>query len=220
MQPKFDATKSSSAESPQTGPGFGLCFGGSFNPIHNGHLLCARAAAKYRGFNRIVVIPSAQPPHKPQATDLASPNDRFAMARLACEFSSDDSVQFVPSDIEVARAGPSYTIQTVRELRQIGWPEVWWLIGADMLNYLPKWHEAEQLIQECNFLILARPGVELMWNTLPQNFRDRLEPNVVPAPLIDISATEIRRRVREGLPIDELTVPPVVEYIRANGLYR
>lgn len=216
MLPKFDPAKPLSEPQPQTG----LCFGGSFNPIHNGHLLCARAAVKYRGFNQVVVIPSAQPPHKPQDADLAPAKDRFAMARLACEFSSDDLVKFVPNDIEIARSGPSYTIHTVRELRRIGWPEVWWLIGADMLNYLASWHQAEQLIHECNFLILARPGVELMWNALPQNFRERLEPNLVPAPLVDISATDIRRRVREGLPINDLTVPPVVEYIRANGLYR
>ncbi|MBC8108756.1 MAG: nicotinate (nicotinamide) nucleotide adenylyltransferase [Anaerolineae bacterium] len=218
MTSNFDANnlRSGSQRQPQTG----LCFGGSFNPIHNGHLLCARAAAESRGFKQVVVIPSAQPPHKPQDSNLAAPEDRFAMARLACEFSSHGSIQYVPSDIEIARAGPSYTIETVRELRKIGWPEVWWLIGADMLNYLPKWHQAEQLIDECNFLILARPGVELMWSTLPPHFRVKLEPNVVPAPLLDISATDIRRRVREGLPIDDLTVPPVVEYIQANRLYQ
>jgi nicotinate-nucleotide adenylyltransferase len=105
-------------------------------------------------------------------------------------------------------------------LKQLGWPEVWWLIGADMLNYLPNWYEVEQLLDEVNFLILARPGVELRWDTLPANYRQRLQGNVVPAPLIDISATQIRQRVRQGLPIDDLTVPPVVEYIRANGLYR
>lgn len=141
------------------------------------------------------------------------------MVRLACEFASDRSLTFVPNDIELQRDGPSYTIQTIRELRQNGWPEVWWLIGADMLNYLPKWHQAEQLIEECNFLILARPGVPLLWDTLPSHFRSRLEHNVVPAPLVDISATEIRQRIRQGLPIDHLTVPPVIEYIRANGLY-
>ena len=205
MTSNFDANTPQCDKRPQTG----LCFGGSFNPIHNGHLLCAKAAAIYRNFKRIVVIPSAKPPHKPEATDLASPEDRFAMARLACEFSSDDSVKFVPSDIEIAL-----------EARQAGANPLWWLIGADMLNYLPKWHQAQQLIQECNFLILARPGVELQWNALSPSFRDRLEPNVVPAPLIDISATEIRDRVRNGLPIDDLTVPPVIEYIRANGLYR
>ena len=67
---------------------------------------------------------------------------------------------------------------------------------------------------------LARPAVELAWNTLPPHYRERLERNIVPAPLIDVSATQIRQRVKQGMPIDELTVPPVVEYIRANGLYR
>ena len=224
MQSKFDVPKPLCDVEPQKGPQgappYGLCFGGSFNPIHNGHLLCAKAAALHRNFQTVVVIPSAQPPHKPQSAELASAADRFAMARLACDFISDDSVKFVPSDIEIARSGPSYTIQTVRDLRRFGWPDVWWLIGADMLNYLPKWHQAEQLIDECNFLILARPGIELRWSSLPGTWRARLEPNVVPAPLIDISATDIRNRVREGRSITDLTVPPVVEYIRANGLYR
>jgi nicotinate-nucleotide adenylyltransferase len=142
------------------------------------------------------------------------------MARLACEFCSDGSVTYVPNDIEITRSGPSYTLLTVRELKRIGWSQVWWLIGADMLNFLPKWYKIDELILEVNFLILTRPGVELQWDTLPPHFRERLEPNVVPAPLIDISATQIRDRVRQGLPIDDLTVPPVVEYIRANALYR
>jgi nicotinate-nucleotide adenylyltransferase len=216
MQSKFDATQSECDELPQTG----LCFGGSFNPIHIGHLQCARAAAVQRGFERIVVIPNAQPPHKPQSADLASAADRFAMVRLACEFCTDSSVNFIPSDIEIARDGPSYTLLTVREMKRIGWPEVWWLIGADMLNFLPKWYKIDELLNEVNFLILARPGIELRWDTLPPHYRQRLERNVVPAPLIDISATDIRQRVRQGLPIDSLTVPPVVEYIRANRLYR
>ena len=220
MHSKFDASQPQCDETLEPGSRSGLCFGGSFNPIHLGHLQCARAAAIHRNFKRVVVIPSAQPPHKPQTADLAAAADRYAMARLACEFVSDDSVTFVPSDIEIARAGPSFTLLTVRELKRFGWPDVWWLIGADMLNYLPKWYKIDELIDEVNFLILARPGVELMWNTLPPNFRERLEPNVVPAPLIDVSATQIRERVRKGLPIDDLTVPPVVEYIRANGLYR
>src|SRR5688500_7258991 len=103
MRPKFDASKSLGVAGRQVGPTYGLCFGGSFNPIHNGHLLCAKAAALHRNFDRVVVIPSAQPPHKPQSAELASAADRFAMARLACEFISDDSVKFLPGDIEIAR---------------------------------------------------------------------------------------------------------------------
>src|SRR5438105_4292649 len=78
-----------------------LCFGGSFNPIHNGHLICSRAAAIARQFNSVVLIPSAQPPHKPNATDLAPPLDRLAMARLAADYSSDNLVKFHVDDLEL-----------------------------------------------------------------------------------------------------------------------
>jgi nicotinate-nucleotide adenylyltransferase len=203
-----------------------LCLGGSFNPIHFGHLRCAKAAAEARGFDGVLLIPSAQPPHKPDATDLAPAADRLAMTRLAAEFmnaqgSTDGNspVGFDVDALEIRRAGPSYTIDTARELRSRGWPHVWWLIGADMLNDLPKWYEADRLLDEVNFLIMARPGFELQWEQLPPKFQ-KLGQNVVTVPAVDISATDIRRRTREGQSIDGLTPPPIVEYIRAHRLYR
>src|SRR5438874_10001193 len=111
-----------------------LCFGGSFNPIHNGHLICAQAVAQKAGYDRVLVIPSAQPPHKPTA-DLASATDRLAMCKLAVQGRD----LFEISDIETRRAGPSYTLDTARELRRAGLNDIHWLIGADMLLYLPKW---------------------------------------------------------------------------------
>jgi nicotinate-nucleotide adenylyltransferase len=196
-----------------------LCFGGSFNPIHFGHLRCAQAAANARGFDTVVLVPSAQPPHKPASADLAPAEDRLAMTKLAAE-SMTGPPKFQIEDLETRRTGPSYTIDTVNALLARGWPQVWWLIGADMLNYLPMWRSADQLVKKCNFLILARPGVRLDWEKLPPHFVERLRPNVVPAPLIDISATDIRRRVREGESIDGLTPASVVEHIRTRGLYR
>src|SRR5215204_3176269 len=97
-----------------------LCFGGSFNPIHHGHLICARAAAEAAGFERVVLIPSALPPHKLDDTELASSTDRLAMCRLAVE----GDPWFEVEDIELIRKGPSYTIDTARELRRRGWPDV------------------------------------------------------------------------------------------------
>jgi nicotinate-nucleotide adenylyltransferase len=88
-----------------------------------------------------------------------------------------------------------------------------------MLNFLPKWHEPLALLREVGFHIIARPGVELAWGQLPAEFQ-HLRKNVVEVPLIDISGTDIRRRVRAGESIDGLTPPPVVQYIRQNGLYR
>jgi nicotinate-nucleotide adenylyltransferase len=214
---KFDTINvgmASNGSKPYVG-GRRLCFGGSFNPIHHGHLITARAAAEALGYEQVILIPSAQPPHKPSSAELAAPEDRLKMAQLAVTGEPGWHV----SDIELQRKGPSYTIQTVRELKGEGWGEVDWLIGADMLAMLPQWHEAEALVEETRFVVLARPGWTFDWARLPERFR-RLEAQVVRAPLIELSATEIRRRVREGRSIEYLTPPAVVKYIREKGLYR
>lgn len=191
-----------------------LCFGGSFNPIHHGHLICARAAAEAAGFRKIVLIPSAIPPHKQAGREMAAKADRLAMSRLAVA----ESPLFETSEIELHREGPSYTIDTARALAP-SYGKVHWLIGGDMLMYLPHWHEAERLIEEVDFVVMARPGWTMDWEILPIPFR-RLKANVVATPLVDIRASEIRRRVAAGLPIDYFTPAPVVEYIRDKGLYR
>ena len=192
-----------------------LCFGGSFNPIHNGHLRCAEAIAKTAGYDRVLLIPSAQPPHKQDTADLAPAADRWAMCRLATEGSD----LFEVSDIETRRGGPSYTIDTAEELRRMGFDRIDWLIGADMLMYLPKWHRPADLLRDVNFLVMARPGWTLDWNVLPPEFH-HLRGHVVAAPQIDITATEIRNRVRQGQPIDHLVPPAVAGYIDKCRLYR
>jgi nicotinate-nucleotide adenylyltransferase len=117
------------------------------------------------------------------------------------------------------RSGPSYTIDTIREFRRRGWASVSWLIGADMLNFLPQWHDPYALLAEVNFVVMARPGFEFDWQQLPEPFRE-LEAIVVEARLVDICATEIRQRVAGGEPIDGLAPPAVVDYIRTHRLYR
>lgn len=191
-----------------------LCFGGSFNPIHHGHLICARAVAEVAGFDRVVLIPSAQPPHKPYVEDLAEPAHRVQMCRLATE--GDELFEI--DELEITRAGLSYTLYTAREFRERGWDRVNWLIGADMLNDLPNWHEPLRLLDEVNFVVMARPGRTLDWQTLPAEYR-ALRARVMQAPLIDISASEIRHRVKAGKPISYLVPLPVEEYIRLHGLY-
>lgn len=192
-----------------------LHFGGTFNPIHHGHLIAARAVAEARGYDRVTLVPSAQPPHKPGATDIAPAADRLEMCRLA----TDASGLFAVDDLEIARTGPSYTIDTVRELKRRGTGQVHWLIGADMLMYLPKWRQPLDLLNEVRFVVIARPDSPIDWSALPPEFR-KLEADVVPAPMIQISSTDIRRRIAGGLPIDYLTPPPVCQYIRSRGLYR
>lgn len=120
--------------------------------------------------------------------------------------------------MELTRTGPSYTLDTVRQLRQNGWGRVPWLIGADMLNYLPKWHKWVELIQEAEFIVVSRPGVQIDWASLPDELAP-LKDSVVAAPLIEISATTIRQRVRAGQSIDYLTPPAVVDYILKQRLY-
>jgi nicotinate-nucleotide adenylyltransferase len=192
-----------------------LYFGGSFNPIHHGHLICARAVAALKNFDQVALVPSFQPPHKPNAANMAGALDRLTMCRLAV--AGDPT--FAVEDLELLRPGPSYTLDTVRALKARGEQEIWWLIGADMLLYLPGWHQSADLLAEVNFIAVARLGWEFDWQALPPEFR-RLESNVVQAPLIQIGSTDIRRRVAEGLSIDYLTPPAVCRYIRNHGLYR
>lgn len=192
-----------------------LCFGGSFNPVHHGHLICARAAAEAIGLNRVLLIPSRQPPHKIVGTDLAAAEDRLAMCRLAV---AGDPF-FEVSDVELKRDGPSYTIDTVRQLKAVGWQEVHWLIGADMARILPQWHEPLPLLREAKLVLMARPGWSFDWDTLPTEYRS-LRANVVTTPMLEISATAIRQRVRAGLPITYLSPEPVVRYIGDRGLYK
>jgi nicotinate-nucleotide adenylyltransferase len=192
-----------------------LFFGGSFNPIHYGHIRCASAVAAEGGFGKIILIPSGQPPHKNPQVNLAAATDRLQMCHLAVK---GDNL-FIVDDIEMRQTGPSYTIQTARELRRRGFDEINWLIGADMLNSLPTWREPEALLREVNFIIMARPGFQLDWEKLGPQYA-KLKANVVEIPAIDISATEIRRKVAAAEPIDGLTPPAVLEYIRENRLYQ
>src|SRR4051812_46731808 len=105
-----------------------LWFGGSFNPIHTGHLLIARAAAEAVGCDRVVLVPSAHPPHKPQAADLAGAEDRLNM----CQAVAHGDSLFEASSVELFREGPSYTYDTALNLTRAGEGDILWLIGADM----------------------------------------------------------------------------------------
>jgi nicotinate-nucleotide adenylyltransferase len=192
-----------------------LYFGGSFNPIHHGHLISARAAAEVAGHDHIVLVPTSQPPHKPGDVTLAAPEHRLAMTRLAV---AGDPL-FSVDDLELRRSGPSYTIDTVREFKRRGGQQVDWLIGADMLLSLPSWHEPLELLREVHFVVVARPGWTFQWDALPPEYR-RLQKSVVRAPLIEISGSVIRSRVAAGKSISYFTPPAVCRYIRDHRLYQ
>ncbi len=199
-----------------------VLFGGTFNPIHIGHLIVARAAAEHLGVGRVVLIPSANPPHK-SGEELASPADRLEMARAA----TAGEPGFEVDDIELRREGPSYTVLTVRAFRRRLGDEVplFWLIGADTLSELAAWYRTAELVSLCRIVTAVRPGYDRPDTTplrrvLSAEHVRRLEEDIIPTPRIDISATDIRRRVREGRSIRFLVPDAVADRIVAGGLYR
>jgi nicotinate-nucleotide adenylyltransferase len=147
--------------------------------------------------------------------DLAPAQDRLTMCRLAIE----GDWLFETSDIELRMAGPSFTIETARELKRQGWTSVSWLIGGDTVKNLPTWHESGALLAEIEFVVMDRPGSPIDWNALPPMYQV-LRSCAVMLPLIEISASDIRSRIRDERPVRYLTPDPVVKYIADNGLYR
>jgi len=201
--------------------GIGL-FGGTFDPIHHGHLIAARSVAEQLSLGRVIFLPSSSPPHKVEPEILA-PKHREAMVRLAVV----DEPLFECHDFDLRRPGPSFTIETVQHFREVSGAgaELCWIIGADSLADLSSWHRAAELVEQCRIVTAVRPG----WDELPrarlgEALSDRqietLFGNVVPTPLIDISSTDIRRRVREGRSIRFLVPEAVERYIKEHGLYR
>jgi nicotinate-nucleotide adenylyltransferase len=192
-----------------------LFYGGSFDPIHYGHLRCARAVADKAGFASVVLVPSWRSPHKPDSTSAALPVDRLAMCKLVTSYDE----KFQVDEIEIRRGGPSYTLDTVRALKAASYSEVNWLIGADQLAALPRWRDPQALISEANLYIMHRPGYPMDWSVLP-GWLQPLRRNVIEVPQVDLSSTEIRERVARGESISDAVPPGVEQYIREHGLYR
>ncbi|MDM8008675.1 MAG: nicotinate (nicotinamide) nucleotide adenylyltransferase [Phycisphaerae bacterium] len=198
-----------------------LLFGGSFNPIHVGHLIIARAAAEQLGVERTILIPSAAPPHK-TGSDLAAPEDRLEMVRLAVA----GEPGFEVSDIELRREGPSYTLLTVQAYRQQVGADVplYWLIGGDTLPELHSWYHIAELVDLCRIVTAVRPGFETpdfstLFGCLSLAQIQRLRESILSTPRIDISATQIRARVREGKSIRYLVPESVADDIAQGQLY-
>lgn len=192
-----------------------LLVGGSFDPVHVGHLLVARAAAEAAECNGVTLVPCAQSPHKAGLTNLTPAVHRLAMLRAAVtgnEF-------FDILTVELQRPTPSFTYDTVEQLFASGWTQVRWLIGADQVLALPKWHRAAELLQRVRWVIAARPGYEIDWEKLPEPYR-KLQKSVVKVPQIEISSTVIRQRLANGLNIRYMLPPEVERYIEEHCLYR
>lgn len=184
-------------------------FGGSFNPVHLGHLLVAQAAREELQLTQIVFVPAAQSPFKP-GVELAPAAARLRLLRLALAGWSGCEVD----EQEIARGGVSYTIDTVQDyLRRYPGAELFYLVGTDQTALLPKWHQAQELARLVELIIIPRPGAPSSLPSPP--FRGRLLRGF---PLA-VSASQIRQRVKAGLPIELLTLPAVAEAIRNYQLY-
>jgi len=185
-------------------------YGGSFDPVHLGHLLVAQAALEEFQLDRLFVIPAAQSPFKPGTTP-APPRLRLRMLRLA--FAGMDRVEV--DDREIRRGGVSYSVDTAEEYsRLLPGTALTWLIGADHLRSLHLWRDASRLATLVEFGVIPRPGVEPA--TPPHGFRLH---HLKGFPL-SLSASEIRARAAAGLPLRNLVPPAVAEVITTENLYR
>jgi nicotinate-nucleotide adenylyltransferase len=182
--------------------------GGSFNPVHHGHLVAASRAAEAAGLDRVLLVPAALSPLKTR-DGLASDRDRLAMLRLAVR----DNPLFAVWDGELRRGGVSYSVDTLRDLQARTGARLYWILGADAFRLLPRWKESAEVARLARFLVLPRPG-----SAAPRlrGVRSRLVPG---APLLEISSTEIRRRLRRGLSVRYLVPDAVERYLRARKVY-
>ena len=199
-----------------------LLFGGSFDPVHFGHLIVSRFVAETLGIKRVVLIPAPKPPHK-QGHRLAPSVDRLAMCRLAV---SGDH-QFEVSNWEIEQSGLSYTLNTVNHFRAVLPSEthLYWLIGKDSLVELGSWYHVGELVDSCTLVTAARPGYENpdlsgLSGPLTSSQIEKLRRHIIISPLIDISATDVRTRVNSGHGIRYLVPDSVAAYISERGLYR
>ncbi|MBT9258646.1 MAG: nicotinate-nucleotide adenylyltransferase [Clostridiales bacterium] len=192
--------------------------GGTFDPIHVGHLVAADAARHALDLETVFFIPSNIPPHKREAPE-ATPEQRFEMVLLA----TLDHPQFEASRVEVDRPGPSFTIDTLREFRQM-FPEaeLWFITGADALLEILTWKDARELLTLASFVGATRPGYPLEKLSQVKEGLGRLADSrikVLEVPALAISSRDLRKRVREGRPIRYMVRRLVERYIYKMGLY-
>ena len=188
--------------------------GGTFNPIHYAHLISAEQVRTGLDYDKILFIPSARPPHKVADADIIEPEHRYQMVLLAIA----ENPHFEVSRIELERAGPSYTIETLKDLKKLygGTTELAWIIGADSLIEYKVWRDFDEVLARCVMIATTRPNYDL--NRVPLEIRKRV--TTFPVTGVDISATAIRERVRKGLSIQYLVPERVQSYIRRYRLYQ
>jgi nicotinate-nucleotide adenylyltransferase len=192
--------------------------GGTFDPIHLGHLAAADDVAWRLTLDRVLFVPNRRPPHKDEQHVTAA-RDRVAMVELAIA----GNTRFQLSTVEMERVGISYTIDTLRQLRG-RWPDgtqIFFLVGCDAIGQLHTWHEPDAILEEFGLVVMERPtGSPVDWDAAGRHFpRIREQVQVVDVAELEISGNEIRRRVATGAPIRYYVLPAVERYIRRHGLY-
>ncbi len=189
--------------------------GGTFDPIHYGHLVTAAAAQYEYGLDEVVFVPSGTPPHK-KGCPVSEPGRRYMM----CVLATITNKNFRVSDIEIEREGYSYTKDTVRAFQEKykGNCDIFFISGADAVLDILNWKDVEDLMSNCSFIAATRPGFDLdEAYKLPPNFVSKI--NFIKIPALAISSTDIRNRVATGRPISYLLPETVEIYIHKNGLY-
>jgi nicotinate-nucleotide adenylyltransferase len=191
--------------------------GGTFNPPHLGHLICAQEAYLQLGLDRVTLIPARIPPHKP-VEDEPGPEHRLELCRLAVR---GDEARFDVSEVEIARSGPSYTVDTLEELHSSAPDhELYLIVGGDIAAGLPGWHRPERVLSLATLAVAKRRGtsraaVDDALRTLPGGERAQF----FRMPRIGVSSTMLRDRVRAGQPIKYFVPDAVVSYIERHRLY-
>ena len=190
--------------------------GGTFDPIHRAHLHLADAAAAALQLDRLLLIPAGDPWMK-RDRDVTDARHRYAMVEAVVR---ERGGGLEALDIELRRSGPTYTIDTLRELRAAGASQLWWLLGGDALQSLPRWRQAAELLTLARIAVASRPGAELERHQL-----DRLVPGLgrwvdwIPMLLVDLSASDLRRRIVAGEDVGADIPPAALDYIHRHNLY-
>jgi len=198
-----------------------ILFGGTFDPVHLGHTQISRFVAEKINADKIILIPAKRSPLK-RNNPIASDADRVEMLKLA----TADQRLFEISDCELKRPLPSYTSQTVIQFRnRLGKDcSIFWLIGQDMLSDLSKWHKIDEILDNCEMLVMLRGGCEELdlpnlSETLGPRILAKIVKNVIYTPKMTISSSQIRELICSGQPITGLVCDGVADYIRENNLY-
>lgn len=190
--------------------------GGTFNPIHIGHLIIAESVREAYELDHVLFIPARIPPHK--KAERASALHRLEMTRLAVMTNPNFSV----SDMEMKRTGPSYSIDTIRELRKLHGDsvELYFIAGTDTIQDLPNWRKVEEVLTLCNFIGATRPdGTEIIDNIVEQFGELGKKIHQLRVPEVEISSTDLRNRLHSGKSVRYMIPQTVIEYIRQNGVY-